>query len=92
MISMEIINEDNPDYHTHGGPPTTDIAFLLSIEELRHFVLDEETRVYGASWWLRSPGYDQKSVPIVDHEGYMRPGVSVQAFNGVRPAMWIKIV
>lgn len=43
------------------------------------------------SWWLRTPGVNQKKVSVVTHDGYIDfGGISSSADEvGIRPAMWI---
>ncbi len=42
-------------------------------------------------WWLRSPGYDQQEVVIVDHQGSLIPLPVDVSVCGIRPALWIDL-
>ena len=59
--SVEIINDDNPEYGTPAGLNTTDKVFLLSITELNRirFKVDDDSYISidRGRWWLRSPGH-----------------------------------
>lgn len=90
MIQTTVINEDNPDYHTPGGPPTTDTAFLLSRKEF-HLVPKIGYMDDGPTWWLRTPGNKPQYAQLINHEGFIYPGTDVDCRLSVCPAMWIKI-
>ncbi len=55
----------------------------------------DKTKIYreAYSWWLRTPGYEQKDVCLVTHSGLIDfDGISSSADEiGVRPAMWIDL-
>ena len=40
-------------------------------------------------WWLRSPGYHQRSAMYVDYGGYLLSNGVTDDYVGVRPALWI---
>ena len=76
---------DNPEYKTHGGNPTQDRVFLLSIAEAETLFRDDASRVgkntayakaQGAynypgagRWWLRSPGDNSHYAACVNADG-----------------------
>ncbi len=49
------------------------------------------TRDGNGWWWLRSPGYFQGSVAVVDHNGPIRTGGSDRASGMVRPALRVNL-
>ena len=87
ILKTRVKNLDNPDYDTPGGNDTEDLAFLLSIEEARHFFKNDENRICipgkeaieegvfvagGAClWWLRSPGGSRGSAACVYAGGFV---------------------
>lgn len=95
ILISNVNNEDNPNYHTPGGEPTSDKVFLLSINDVNSFIPDKEARALGYTWWLRSPGSNQNNVAIVDSYGNvnMSGNIASNSFGkyGIRPAMWISV-
>lgn len=93
-----INNDDNPNYGTPGGAPTSDRVFLLSIGEAenmiqRHMIIKTEI-----GWWLRSPGQQPDHAAVVTELGYVSAGgryVEDSGFHfagaplGVRPVLWL---
>ena len=96
LIEETVIeNPDNSEYGTEGGNDTKDKIFLLSLEEVEEYFLDEDSRVAeyfgdteGCWWWLRSPGRKRDCAALVYSDGSVRYlGGYVNNLNGaVRPA------
>ena len=63
-------------------------------KDLRSYVIDD-WQYYGAGgdsyfWWLRSPGYDQKSGTDITVQGDQICSLGIKNYHiGVRPVMWI---
>ena len=97
LIEETVIeNPDNSEYGTEGGNDTKDKIFLLSLEEVEEYFLDEDSRVaeyFGDTegccwWWLRSPGDRSDGAADVGSDGSVYCyGDDVYYVNGaVRPA------
>ncbi len=97
---------DNP-YGAEGGREPIDLIFLLSIDEVNrymptadlrqceatdHVIQDETWSDRYFSWWLRSPGIDNKTACDVDSSGSVTiVGLPVDTLALVRPALWMKL-
>ncbi|MDR0854177.1 MAG: DUF6273 domain-containing protein [Clostridiales Family XIII bacterium] len=99
IIESEIENEDNEE--SRGGNNTKDKIFLLSLEDVKTYFKDNESRKtyyhgISANWWLRSPGYGSRDnyASIVDMNGiFNNSGFPVSyGLVGVRPALWLSLV
>ena len=82
-------NPPSPKYWTAGGPNTADRLFVLRMEELEKYRV--ENRELDCWWWTRTPGMSLLSVAAVDRDGSVYEyGINNSyADGGVRPAMWI---
>lgn len=91
IIPCKLNNDNNPEYKTPGGIPTTDKVFLLSIHEAKTIFPNDQARANGSGWWLRSPGLPSNAA-CVDNDGEVATiGNRVDGNYGVRPAMWIQL-
>lgn len=91
VIATRRTNEPNECFYTNGGLPTMDKVFVLSKQELDHYLPEATDRNLGKWWWLRTPGDNLLAVEAVDEQGeaYLH-GVNVNyATGGVRPALWV---
>lgn len=94
-------NNDNPEYGTDGGEETRDRLFLLSLDEVNKYFLDEESRRVKSSgnaehsdgwWWLRTPGINEHSAVYVFEDGrIILEGLDVDEYKNIGPrlAMWL---
>ena len=93
-------NLNNPEYGTIGGNKTVDKVFLLSVDEVNKYIINNSAfsdsnsifnKKNSERWWLRSPGKAQTEAVVfrpvgdLDIEGFH---VS-SADNYIRPALWI---
>lgn len=99
-----VIAEDNPTYETDAGDDTQDKLFLLSISEVKNYIVTDAAKycwgteyaeALGATgwWWLRTPGKSQSTAATVTMAGeiiYYGNNIFTTG-NGVRPAMWIEL-
>lgn len=94
ILPCQLNNVNNLQYNTPGGVPTTDKAFLLSIDEAKQLFENNQSRNCYAPWWLRSPGSTPKNAANVDNNGNVslqgNYGVHCDNIPGVRPALWLK--
>jgi hypothetical protein len=95
-IQTTVITLGNEKYGTPGGNDTFDFVFLLSQEEVDHYLpfkADRYTQYRDdarACWWTRSPGGNSLRAGFIGGIGANGVGYYVDyADNGVRPAMWI---
>ncbi|MBQ9242435.1 MAG: hypothetical protein IJ165_04300 [Proteobacteria bacterium] len=99
---VTVVNENNPQYGTYGGPNTEDWIFLLSIAEVQTLLGTGDTmctKIHCTRyWWLRSPGADSKLTAYIRNEmvngDYLCiSGMWITDQNNihmsVRPAMWL---
>lgn len=92
ILPCKLINDNNPNYGTLGGAPTTDKVFLLSINEVNTLFANNQARANGSWWWLRSPGCEPRAVANVESDGEVdASGYRVGSDGGVRPVIWIKL-
>ncbi len=92
ILPCQLNNDNNPKYKTPGGVPTTDKAFLLSINEANTLFANYQARANGSFWWLRSPGRSPSHAARVSESGWVDTyGDDVISYYGVRPAMWIQL-
>ncbi|MCL1996252.1 MAG: DUF6273 domain-containing protein [Defluviitaleaceae bacterium] len=92
-------NANNPQYGTAGGNPTSDKIFLLSIEEVNNYFVNNDDRIAKNTaekacwWWLRSPGCYSFGAAFVYGDGSVLVfGSNVfDASGGVRPALWLNL-
>lgn len=90
ILTVTNSNPDNAEKGTQGGNDTKDKVFLLSLDEYRTLVADEEDKAIFLSWWLRSPAGDPASAINVNKDGLINPnGSGVDDIIGVRPALWL---
>lgn len=99
ILSVQIVNANNPEYGTPGGVNTNDKVFLLSIDEVKTLLGTTkkdicskiDCAIYYHNWWLRSPGKNAKTAAYVRYDGTLETdGDSVCNDNRyLRPAMWI---
>ena len=87
--------DENPNYNTNSGNPTTDKIFLLSINEVKEYFDSDRARqcapteyamankVQGTSecaWWLRSSGSSQRQAALIYGSGSIHYyGITVEA-------------
>lgn len=85
IVDTEVMNTNNPDYHTSSGNNTKDKVFLLSIDEATKYFKDEDSlyaapsayakskNVYSyhgqATWWLRTLGHSKSNASYVSFDG-----------------------
>ena len=92
ILPSQINNDNNSEYKTPGGSPTTDNVFLLSIKDVADTFFYDPTIANGFWWWLRSPGSNPSEAALVSDLGRVNTrGGNVNRDLGVRPAMWIKL-
>lgn len=86
------LNNDN-NFTTPGGAPTTDNVFLLSIKEAKTLFANDKARANGSCWWLRSPGLNSPSYAAdVYNDGKVHSyGSYVHINRGVRPTLWLSL-
>ena len=96
--TTNVVNINNAEYNTSGGNTTKDKVFLLSIDEADQYFSRDQNRVaecYGIvdSWWLRSPGNNDRSAAYVGRNGFIyNYGESVSNESiGIRPALWVNL-
>lgn len=91
VIATRRTNEPNECFYTNAGLPTMDKVFVLSKQELDHYLPEKADRTFGKWWWLRTPGDNLLAVEAVDEQGeaYLH-GVNINyESGGVRPALWV---
>lgn len=113
ILTSQVNADRNPDYRTDPGHGTMDKVFCLSINEFQNiptkikacagtaFCYAEgarESQNGNCSWWLRTPGWYQKSAADVNNKGIanydenMHKGYNVNhRGHGVRPAVWVDV-
>ena len=98
IIETTLDNPDNLDYGVEGGNDTTDMIFLLSIDEAeKYFSSDEERKATYTNgslscWWLRSPGaYDYYTAGISTDGSIGKYGDFFDEKYGIRPAIWVNL-
>ena len=92
ILPCKLNNDNNPQYNTPGGVPTTDKVFLLSINEANQLFANGKVRANGSWWWLRSPGRGPKFATYVYDVGLVTTyGRIVRDDGGVRPALWLNL-
>lgn len=93
ILPCKLNNDNNPQYNTPGGVPTTDKVFLLSINEANQLFANDQARAIGRTWLLRSPGSVPDRAACVIYNGEVDThGVSVYIdVHGVRPALWLNL-
>ena len=92
ILPCKLNNDNNPQYNTRGGVPTTDKVFLLSINEANQLFANNQAREIGSWWWLRSPGCNPDLAAIVNIDGKVNTyGTGVSIYDGVRPALWLNL-
>ena len=88
IMDTAVTADQNPDYQTDTGAGTTDKIYLLSMDEVRRYLPDIEsricqptvyTKVKGVAienlntwWWLRTSGKDRKHMAVVYFDGEMK--------------------
>lgn len=91
---------NNVDIYDGKVANTRDRLFLLSVDEVEHYLVNEKDRVCVSidgetvSWWLRNPGHTSDYVKVVQIDGLVdHYGVYTNSdtLPMVRPAMWIDI-
>lgn len=96
---VTVVNSNNEEYGTSGGNDTSDMVFLLSIEEVNQLVVSEEKRMATNPegeqvwWWLRTPGYNSSIATDVHCDGTIYDyGFDITTACGtVRPAIWVDV-
>lgn len=98
ILTTTVNPGNNPQYTTDAGSATEDKIFLLSADEAEQYFSTDSSRVCdfngnASAWWLRSPGNSQNYAVNVHRDGSIwYNGVDVDnAFDAVRPAMWINL-
>ncbi len=113
ILPSQVNADKNPNYKTKPGHGTMDKMFCLSVNEFENlpktlkpckgtaFCYAEgarESQNGNCSWWLRTPGWYEKSAVDVNNNGVanydekLYKGYNVNhRGHGVRPAMWIDI-
>lgn len=103
----------NPDYKTNPGDETIDKVFILSVDEFESLPLEiktcagtpycyaqgaHESQNGNCSWWLRTPGWYQKSAVDVNNMGIANyDELRYKGYNvnhrghGIRPSIWVNI-
>ena len=91
IIECKIKTPKNAKYKTKGGADTKDKIWLLSIDELnKYFKVIKNSNT--GSWWLRSPGSDQKCASYAFSDVVIRnEGNCVYIEWGVRPAFLLNL-
>lgn len=90
IMEIQLANPYNTKALTYAGVNTVDKIFLLSLEEVMAYsgeeLLSDET------WWLRTPGGDQRYQIMVKADGSLNNyGWRItNPYGAVRPAMWIR--
>ena len=85
LLETELVNKDNPAYHTPGGENTVDRVFLLSLDDAYTYegtsLMIAKVSPYAENkgcyanagkagwWWLRSPGKYTRDACYVDAVG-----------------------
>ncbi|MDR0848865.1 MAG: DUF6273 domain-containing protein [Propionibacteriaceae bacterium] len=98
VVEVTNQNPSNKEYKTAGGNATKDQVFLLSIDEVKKYFDDDDSRTARFNgttgwWWLRSPGSTRLSAAGVIAYGYVSTyGYLVfHTAGGVRPAVWLSL-
>ncbi len=93
ILPCKLNNDNNAQYGTPGGNPTTDKIFLLSMNESESLFANDQARIIGSWWWLRSPACNSETALCVSSsDGKIVPwGIEVKYDCGIRPAMWIRL-
>ena len=113
ILSSSVNADKNPDYKTNTGHGTMDKVFCLSVNEFENlpksmkacagtaFCYAEgarESKNGNCSWWLRTPGWYEKSAVDVNNNGVanydekLYKGYNVNhRGHGVRPTMWVDL-
>ena len=93
ILPCKLNNDNNSQYNTPGGVPTTDKVFLLSINEANQLFAYDRARANGSWWWLRSPGFYPDYAACVDLDGEVNTygGDVDNSSGGVRPALWLNL-
>lgn len=107
--TVTVTADENPDYDTDPGNDTKDKVFLLSITEVNKYFNSDSvrqckstnyaeatgayTKARNCLWWLRSPGFRQRSAAGVNVVGdVLEDGDTVDlVICAVRPALWINL-
>lgn len=87
IIETQLVNTKNSDYGTDGGEDTSDKIFILSLDEIRLYFGEVESRVCPLStyvtlkstlpksglyyWWVRTPGRYSDEVACIDNDGWI---------------------
>lgn len=101
ILLTHVINDDNPDYGTEGGADTDDYIFLLSVDEARKYITENEYTCYLTTektstftsqisnfWWLRTPGEYNFKLAIVGGKGILaNPGIEAVGTFGRHAGM-----
>ena len=98
ISETQVYTVSNPEYGTWSGNETTDMVFILSIQETENYrlaecELTEYAKAQGADSkvWLRTAGQDPgHASDDVDWGNIITEGSEVSSMDhGVRPALWI---
>ncbi len=88
---VEVTNTNPNNGSVSGGNDTSDKMFLLSIDEANSYFIDGDDRKCtllsnnsNISWWLRSPGRDDRCAAIVYVDGSVSADGSIAFPGGVR--------
>jgi len=93
---LNVVNENkgNEQHGISGGAKTTDKVFLLSVDDIKKYFSNNETRIamMGGEvsiWWLRSPGEYPVNATFINEVGEIDYcGECVDFKSGIRPALW----
>lgn len=107
---LKIFKEKNPDWDEivesfiksnekdKQGPNTKDKIFLLSVEEVERYMIEEKDRILNYHgphpWWLRTTGTGSARATNINEDGSidygLRGPIAYMEELGVRPAMWVR--
>lgn len=101
IVMTRVKNEDNKEWGTRGGNDTEDRIFLLSTEEVKHYLPSDaacRARLVNGDqtwwWWLRSPGGEEIFAVRICDDGVLYNTYGVYVYmkrGGVRPALWFQL-
>ncbi len=106
IIKVRNSNPGNAQFGTYGGNDTEDRIYILSVNEVEHYMPSESSRrcaplprvkskvkVYDgfSYWWLRTPTYYNGGASVIFTDGRIDYNANVgNSGIMVRPVMWIK--
>ena len=97
IIETMIYTDMYPYFETDTIDKAPSRIFLLSIEEVKQYFPNAETRILTwlngnpTGWWLRSPGVDFGRAAYVGTDGEIVTRTDINGLFLLRPAMWISL-